>query len=57
LERCSGRGEYVSVGAMLVIAVMYAAASYEQFILGNFGLAAAFAGWSIGQIGMAWAVK
>jgi hypothetical protein len=47
----------MSVGAMLIIAVMYAAASYEQFILGNFGLAAAFAGWSIGQIGMAWAVK
>ena len=47
----------MGVGAMLVIAVMYAVASYEQFVLGNFGLAAAFAGWRIGQIGMAWAVK
>lgn len=47
----------MSVGAMLIIAVMYAIAAYEQFSMGNHGMGAAFVGWSFGQLGMAWAVR
>ena len=42
---------------MLVIGLIYAASAVDQFIKGEVGMAMAFAGWSIGQMGMAWAVK
>ena len=47
----------MSSGAMLIIAVMYAVSAYEQLRSGNVGLGLAFSGWSVGQLGMAWAVK
>lgn len=42
---------------MLVIGLIYAISSYDQFTKGNIGMALAFAGWSAGQMGMAYAVR
>ena len=42
---------------MLIIGLIYAASSVDQFIKGELGTGMAFAGWSLGQLGMAWAVK
>ena len=42
---------------MLIIGLIYAASSVDQFIKGELGTGLAFAGWSLGQLGMAWAVK
>ena len=42
---------------MVVIGLIYAASAIDQFIKGELGMAIAFAGWSLGQLGMAWAVK
>jgi len=47
----------MSTTGMLIIALIYAASSVDQFLKGEFGTSMAFAGWSLGQIGMAWAVK
>jgi hypothetical protein len=47
----------MSTTGMIIIALLYAASAVDQFMKGEFGTAIAFAGWSIGQLGMAWAVK
>jgi hypothetical protein len=47
----------MSTIGMIVIGLIYAASAVDQFIKGEMGTALAFAGWSLGQMGMAWAVK
>ena len=47
----------MSTAGMIVIGLIYAASAIDQFIKGELGMAIAFAGWSLGQLGMAWAVK
>ena len=47
----------MSTVGMLIITLIYAVSSVDQFIKGEIGTGLAFAGWSLGQIGMAWAVK
>ena len=47
----------MSTTGMIIIALIYAASAVDQFVKGEIGLAIAFAGWSLGQFGMAWAVK
>lgn len=42
---------------MIIIGLIYAASAVDQLIKGEIGLALAFAGWSLGQMGMAYAVK
>lgn len=42
---------------MIIIGLIYAGCAYDQFSQGNVGLSVAFAGWFIGQMGMAYAVK
>ena len=42
---------------MIIIGIIYAVSAYDQFTKGNIGMAMAFAGCSLGQMGMAWAVK
>ena len=41
---------------MLTIGLIYAYCSYDQFSIGNVGMGSAFAGWALGQMGMAYAV-
>lgn len=41
---------------MITIGLIYAVCSYDQFRLGNTGMGMAFAGWAMGQMGMAYAV-
>ena len=47
----------MSTIGMIVIGLIYAVSAYDQFTKGNTGMAMAFAGWSMGQMGMAWAVR
>jgi hypothetical protein len=47
----------MSTIGMIVIGLIYAASAYDQFTKGNVGMAMAFAGWFMGQMGMAYAVK
>lgn len=47
----------MSTVGMLIIGLIYAISSYDQFTKGNVGMALAFAGWSMGQMGMAYAVR
>ena len=47
----------MSTAGMLIIGLIYAVSAYDQFTKGNIGLGMAFAGWSMGQMGMAYAVK
>jgi len=47
----------MSTTGMIIIGLIYAASSVDQFLKGEIGMALAFAGWSLGQMGMAWAVK
>jgi hypothetical protein len=47
----------MSTVGMLIIGLIYAISAADQFIKGNIGMALAFAGWSLGQMGMAWAVR
>lgn len=47
----------MSTIGMLIIGLIYAASSLDQFTKGEIGTGLAFAGWSFGQFGMAWAVK
>lgn len=47
----------MSTIGMLIIAIIYGASALDQFIKGEIGTGIAFAGWSLGQLGMAWAVK
>lgn len=42
---------------MIIIGIIYAVSAVDQFIKGNVGMAVAFAGWSLGQMGMAWALR
>ena len=42
---------------MIVIGLIYAASAVDQMLKGNTGMAMAFGGWAMGQMGMAWAVK
>jgi len=47
----------MSTIGMLIIATIYAVSAVDQFIKGEIGTSIAFAGWSLGQFGMALAVK
>lgn len=47
----------MSTIGMIVIGLIYAASAVDQFTKGNIGMALAFAGWSLGQMGMAYAVR
>jgi hypothetical protein len=47
----------MSTIGMVIIGLIYAASAVDQFIKGEIGMGLAFAGWSLGQMGMAWAVK
>lgn len=51
------RGDVMSTVGMIIIGLIYAVSSYDQFTKGNVGMAMAFAGWSLGQMGMAYAVR
>ena len=42
---------------MIIIGLIYAVSAYDQFTKGNMGMALAFAGWSMGQMGVALAVR
>ena len=42
---------------MVVIGLIYAASAVDQMLKGNTGMALAFSGWAMGQMGMAWALK
>ncbi len=42
---------------MIIIGLIYAVSAYDQFTKGNIGMGMAFVGWSMGQMGMAWAVR
>ena len=46
----------MSTLGMITIGLIYAYCSYDQFKLGNSGMAFAFLGWACGQMGMAYAV-
>jgi len=47
----------MSTIGMVIIGLIYAASAVDQFTKGQIGTSLAFAGWSFGQFGMAWAVK
>jgi hypothetical protein len=47
----------MSTLGMIVIGLIYAVSAYDQFTKGNVGMAMAFVGWSLGQMGMAYAVR
>jgi hypothetical protein len=47
----------MSTIGMIVIGLIYAASAVDQILKGNIGMGLAFAGWSLGQMGMAWAVR
>ncbi len=42
---------------MIIIGLIYAVSAYDQFTKDNLGMAMAFSGWAMGQLGMAWVVK
>jgi len=47
----------VSTVGMIIIGLIYAISAYDQFAKDNIGMCWAFAGWSLGQFGMAYAVR
>ena len=47
----------MSTIGMIVIGLIYAVSAFDQITKGNIGMGLAFAGWSLGQMGMAWAVR
>lgn len=47
----------MSTVGMIIIGLIYAVSAYDQITKGNIGMGMAFAGWSMGQMGMAYAVK
>ena len=46
----------MSTWGMIAIGLIYAGCAFDQFKLGNTGMGMAFAGWAMGQMGMAYAV-
>jgi glucose uptake protein GlcU len=56
-EKISCKRLIMSTIGMIVIGLIYAISSYDQFTKDNVGMALAFAGWSMGQMGMAYAVR